>query len=356
MKRHQHHDDAHQGHDSFLDVVANVVGVLIIVVMLVGMRSQDPEVIARRAKMLAEQKAEEEGPRKPAVTLVAQTQPDIDLDAARREVLNLRGEVQELAGRTESAAAESERLLATRNQLQQLAVAAEQLISEERNELDQSQRDQFDLRRQLQAAEHELEDLTATKVAVENTADTVEVLKHMPTPMAKTVFGDEAHFRLLEGNLVYVPLTELVEVLKREAKIKVYKLEEASEITETIGPIGGFHMKYTMHRTKIAMNTSQGTVVREAADLKQFILVPDAAVLGEPLDEALAEGSEFRQRLKRYDPNHTTITVWTYPDSYNDYRRLKDVLFKLGYLTAGRPMPHGQPIAGSPSGSRSAAQ
>jgi hypothetical protein len=153
-----------------------------------------------------------------------------------------------------------------------------------------------------------------------------------------------------------VPLTELVDVLKKEAKIKVYKLEEASEITETIGPIGGFHMKYTMHRTKVAMNTSQGTVIREAADLKQFILVPDAAVLGEPLDEALAEGSAFRERLKRMDPNRTTITVWTYPDSFHDFRRLKDELFKLGYLTAGRPMPHGQPIAGSPSGSRSAAQ
>jgi hypothetical protein len=56
------------------------------------------------------------------------------------------------------------------------------------------------------------------------------------------------------------------------------------------------------------------------------------------------------------DPNRTTVTVWTYPDSFHDFRRLKDELFKLGYLTAGRPMPHGAPIAGSPSGSRSAAQ
>jgi hypothetical protein len=350
VKRRSANADTSAGHDSFLDVVANIVGILIIVVMLVGVRAKDAFVAARQAKANA---ALASAP--PTVTPVGHDR-SAELDAARRELMNLKGEVAGLAGRTESAAVESQRLFETRNKLQQLTVAAQQLIAEEREKLDESQQEKFDLRQQLQAAERELEQLSADRVAVENSAADVEVLKHMPTPMAKTVFGEEAHFRLLDGHLVYVPLTELVNVLKQEAKIKVYKLEEASEISETIGPIGGFHMKYTLHRTKIAMNTSQGTVVRDAADLKQFILVPDAAVLGEPLDEALREGSAFRERLKRYDPNRTTITVWTYPDSFDHFRRLKETLFQLGYLTAGRPMPHGQPIAGSPHGSHSAAQ
>jgi hypothetical protein len=338
------------GQDSFLDVVANIVGILIIVVMLVGVRSKDAFIAAKKA-----QAAQALSTAPPPAILASQTQA-AELEGARREVLDLRGEVEKLSGRTQSAAAESSRLLETRNALQQLAVAAEQLIADERGKLDQSQQEQFDLRRQLQAAEGELEDLAAAKVAIENTASDVEVLKHMPTPMAKTVFGEEAHFRLLDGNLVYVPLTELAALLQKEAKLKFYKLEEASEVTETLGPIGGFHLKYTLHRTKLAMNTSQGTVVRDAADLKHFILVPDAAVLGEPLDEALADGSSFRERLKRYDPNRTTITVWTYPDSFDEFRRLKEELFRLGYLTAGRPMPEGQPIGGSPHGSRSAAE
>ena len=114
MKRHHQHDDAHQGHDSFLDVVANVVGVLIIVVMLVGLRSQDPEVIARRAQMLAEKKVQQEASPAPANASAAPT-PTIDLTEGRREVMNLRSEVQSLAERTESAAVESQRLLATRN-------------------------------------------------------------------------------------------------------------------------------------------------------------------------------------------------------------------------------------------------
>jgi hypothetical protein len=338
------------GQDSFLDVVANIVGILIIVVMLVGVRSKDAFIAAKKA-----QATQALSSTAPPPTLASHDQA-AQLEGARREVMDLRNEVEKLDGRTQSAAAESSRLLQTRNALQQLAVAAEQLIAEERGKLDQSQQNQFDLRRQLQAAENELEDLAAAKVAIENTASDVEVLKHMPTPMAKTVFGEEAHFRLLGGNLVYVPLTELAALLQKEAKLKFYKLEEASEVTETLGPIGGFHLKYTLHRTKVAMNTSQGTVVRDAGDLKNFIVVPDAAVLGEPLDEALAAGSSFRERLKRYDPNRTTITVWTYPDSFNDFRRLKEELFRLGYLTAGRPMPEGQPIGGSPQGSRSAAQ
>ena len=31
-------------------------------------------------------------------------------------------------------------------------------------------------------------------------------------------------------------------------------------------------------------------------------------------------------------------------------------LFKLGYLTAGRPLPDGHPIGGSPDGTRSSAE
>ena len=50
------------------------------------------------------------------------------------------------------------------------------------------------------------------------------------------------------------------------------------------------------------------------------------------------------------------MTLWTYPDSFEMYRDLKTELYKLGYPTAGRPLPAGEPIAGSPSGSKSSAQ
>ena len=91
-------------------------------------------------------------------------------------------------------------------------------------------------------------------------------------------------------------------------------------------------------------------------ELDRFVLVPTDDNLGEPLQVALSEDSQFRSTLRQYDPDRTTITVWVYPDSFQYFRSLKAKLLELGYLTAGRPMPEGQPIGGSPDGTRSASQ
>jgi hypothetical protein len=72
--------------------------------------------------------------------------------------------------------------------------------------------------------------------------------------------------------------------------------------------------------------------------------------------QALSPGSELFSRLKAFKPQSTTVTVWVYPDSFDDFRSIKAELFKRGYLTAARPMPEGHPIGGSPDGSRSAAE
>ena len=72
--------------------------------------------------------------------------------------------------------------------------------------------------------------------------------------------------------------------------------------------------------------------------------------------EALKEGSQFRQVLATLRPKQTVVTVWTYPDSFGDFRVLKSWLFDRGYASAARPLPFDQPISGSPEGSRSSAQ
>ena len=58
------------------------------------------------------------------------------------------------------------------------------------------------------------------------------VLKHLPTPLAKTVFGQEVHFRLLDGRLAYVPLNELVDILSAQWQQKVWKLKERRHVKQ----------------------------------------------------------------------------------------------------------------------------
>ena len=123
-----------------------------------------------------------------------------------------------------------------------------------------------------------------------------------------------------------------------------------------IGPYRGFQMQYTLKRGTFTMETRTGTVQQSLVELDNFVLYPVQEGLGETFEEAMQPDSELRSILAGYDPNQATVTVWVYPDSFEFLRLLKEDLFKLGYLTASRPMPEGQPISGSPQGTRSTAQ
>ena len=79
-------------------------------------------------------------------------------------------------------------------------------------------------------------------------------------------------------------------------------------------------------------------------------------MLGEPVATALSDRSDFRSRLAAVSPQSVVATIWVYPDSFAEFRQLKQELYELGFSTAARPLPHGVLIAGSPEGSRSAAQ
>ncbi len=194
------------------------------------------------------------------------------------------------------------------------------------------------------------------EAATLNAPETPGIIEHLPTPLAKTVFGKELHLRLQNGKITYVPLNELVEKLKEDAPKNAWKLKDASEITEVLGPMDGFRMKYTLIKTEKIVQTSGGAGRGTVVQLEKFILVPVTEDLGEPLDLALQNSSGLRSLLKEFPPERSTVTVWVYPESFQEFRKLKAALFRLGYSTAARPLPDGHPIGGSPDGSQSAAQ
>ena len=89
---------------------------------------------------------------------------------------------------------------------------------------------------------------------------------------------------------------------------------------------------------------------------ERVTVVPAQDDLGDPIETILLPKSSFRARLELTDPDRTTITVWVFPDSFRQFRKVKEELFKLGFLCAGRPLPEGTPIGFSPQGTRSVAQ
>lgn len=326
------------GQDSFLDVTCNLVGILIILIMVIGTRTQNA---------VLEAAPHADHPDAP---------PKRDLAAARSAVSAVEGDIHEIDAKIKRQQLEVAFRRKERDKMLEVLTAVEQQFQKHRETLDEEQQRRLAATRQLLAARSELEDLAASRQTLESSATQPNVIEHLPTPLAKTVFGTELHFRLLHGRLVYIPWEELVAKLKADAPHNVWKLKESTSVTETLGPVGGFRMKYTLRRMQHVAPVGGSLAVQQRVELDRFVLEPIQEDLGVPLEQALQEGSEFLEMLRRADPDRTTITVWVYPDSFNQFRTLKAELFRRRFLAAGRPMPEGHPIGGSPDGSRSAAQ
>lgn len=343
-RRAKHNQTEAPGQDSFLDVVANLVGIILILIMVVGSQAKNAFIAA------LDQAPPSAAPAEPSPL-------ETEAAAAESAASALEKDFQSLSEKMKRQQFEVNFRRLERDRLSTLITAAEQTLAEQRGKLSATQQAEYDLQAQLNAAKRELEDLKLAKAAALNAPETPGVIEHLPTPLAKTVFGKELHLRLQNGKITFVPINELVERLKEDAPKNVWKLKDAQRITEVLGPMDGFRMKYTLVKTEKTMSAPGGAVARgNVVELERFILVPVTEDLGEPIDLALQPGSGLRSILREYPPERSTVTVWVYPESFQQFRSLKAALFKLGYSTAGRPLPEGHPIGGSPDGTHSAAQ
>jgi len=319
---------ADAGQDSFLDVVSNIVGIMIILVMVVGGRITHITVTApSRSATELEDEVEV------AAATVASAESDIeDMQQQVRTVAAaaaIAGDARLQLATAVSAAkvglAELERMAdATRVAAAQAAVR--------REELD----------REIAAVEREAE------AARHAPATTQEVLAY-PTPIGRTVNGDELHFRIAGGRIAYVPLEELFELAKQRTQRHSGSLVDLQSRIETVGPTLDFTLDYVIE-TKI--DQARGQVLVRS---REWVVRPVVSDVGEPVDAALAPSSRLRSVLAKARPD-TTITLWCYPDSFAAYRRVREEFHRLGIPTAGRPLPDGAPIGGSTEGSKSVVQ
>ncbi|MFI4876040.1 MAG: hypothetical protein ACIALR_11900 [Blastopirellula sp. JB062] len=323
--------------DSFLDVVTNLVGILIILIMVISITAHEAITDAKAA---------------PVETPSVEPQDSGSLE----EAIALQSELAQIDRQREAVRQELRQKFADRNQMQFLLTAANTAIEKKRDELGAAQQEDFDLNRRLLAEKEKLNDVYDTLESLENFQPESIELKHYPTPMAKTVFGREEHFRLRNGRITFVPLNSLVDSLKADAERSAPQLRETNSLTRTVGPHDGFYCRYVLRRSAYTVDTKMGAARRDVVELDHFILVPVREEMGEPFEQALQPNSEFMERLAACDPQRTTITIWAYPDSFEEFRRLKLLLVERGFATAGRPLPADHPIGGSPDGSRSSAE
>jgi hypothetical protein len=336
MKRAELEADQMPGQDSFLDVITNIVGILILLVLVVGLRTQ---------------RSVHNGP-DPLVAEQAHAQDQ--LKKVTNSALTTELNVRDLVNRVGSAHNEVNFREGERQWLNTEVVAAEQEIAARRANLSKEGQRDFDVRQKLNEAQTQLDELTRQQIALMSQDDAPEQLECQPTTLAKAVTGKEVHLLLSDDHVAIVPFDELMEVMKEDITANVWRLKTQEEMERTIGPINGFRLKYCFVKEDVMRQSSAGTYMTGSISrFSHCYFLPVSSPMGEPAAESLKPNSELFQHLKRLRPEGTTITIWTYPGNYDRLRALKRTIREVGFQIAVRPLPKGMPLGASRHGSES---
>jgi hypothetical protein len=336
MKRAELEADQMPGQDSFLDVITNIVGILILLVLVVGLRTQ---------------RSVHNGP-DPLIAEQAHAQDQ--LKKVTNSALTAELNVRDLVNKVSTAQNEVNFRAGEREWLSTEVAAAEQEIAARRANLSTEGQRDFDVRQKLNEAQTQLDELTRQQIALMSQDDAPEQLDCQPTTLAKAVTGKEVHLLLSDDHVAIVPFDELMEVMKEDITANVWRLKQQEEMERTIGPINGFRLKYCFVKEDVMRQSSAGTYMTGSISrFSHCYFMPVTTPVGEPAAESLKPNSELFQHLKRLRPDGTTITIWTYPGNYDRLRTLKRSIREIGFQIAVRPLPKGMPLGASRHGSES---
>lgn len=359
------HDSASEneyGQDSFLDVVANVVGVLVILVMLVGIRASQSVISASNpaADQMAEVTAADAEPEPQSVPQGrSQEQLQAELDSVNREIHFHKQGLQATYARLVSFGRQSSFQEQHRLELAQLRADMQQKIEERRDALSRESQAQYDVQNQIFQAKLELDDLSDQQLTLIASPGTVEEIEIEPTPVAKRVEEDAIHLRMLGGSVCRVPFYELMDELEYEISSIRRELGNTGQVNRVVGPVDGFRLR--LRTKKVTSNQAvTGPLVGQLSSKERFIpyyyFLPESDDLGEHLDQALLPDSQLRRTLKESRRKTSVVVLWVYEDSFDDYRAMRKLLTELDFTIAVYNLPMGKSIAASPYGRKAWAQ
>jgi hypothetical protein len=345
--------------DSFLDVVANVVGVIIrlILVTWVGARSYHAVMAQPTADKPAQQ------PRTFAAAPAAL--PPVH-DALELELTQHRQELEQ----------QQERLLEQLRQCQILETvntksneevsaltAAQQSVAQQADQLEHAAKDQTNVTQRVQLSLAELESrgkkLSQELLELEKLPPMTKILRYH-TPVSRPVHADELHFECRQGRISFIDIDAFLTEVRRSTNDYVDQLRTQWSVTGVTGPIGAFRLRFTVEREQNLLNGDAGSVPTGQGGfrygLSGWVAEPIVEIRGETAAAALAANSEFHRLIDNLDPEHAVVTLWVYPDSFALYRQLRDYLHEHNIEVAGRPLPPGTSIASTRQGSASRGQ
>jgi hypothetical protein len=339
--------------DSFLDVVANVVGIIIRLILVVW-------VGARSYTKLVDQRLADAEPSLPALEVKESDEPVYRvMQEEHRQIKKLEADLlQELRLvqrerdiRRELEPGEKENALQV-EAAKQARARARNAEAKEAAELQQASLTTEQIQARCKKLSDQIRQLQLQPVA--------HKVLHYRTPVSKVVQGDEYHFELKEGRVAFVDVFGLLAEFSTHRDDIERQLQSSWQVTGKLGPIGAFQMLFVVERERGLIDSLGGD--RPGTDhgfrygLASWQIQPAALDRGESVAEALSPGSAFREIADRLDAEQAAVTFWVYPDSFAAFRQLRDYLYKREITVAARPLPDGLPIASSRKGTASRGQ
>ena len=334
----RHHEEMAVGEDAFMDTIANLVGIMIILVVIVGARGYTAAKVfaAADAESQLRQVGEAEDSKARAESI------DRDLEEQLEE---LRKHEIEVVYRS-----------AERMSMVDQVTLAKQTIDEHLKELDDSTVEKISVEQEMSELEKQMADLLKQQGDLPSSEQSVIAIQHLPTPMAKTVFGRELHVMMRNNAVTVIPWDAMIDSLKAQLRNTVSRNTQRSKFEDVLGPMDGFLMRYRLLSKSGLMSDGRSAAMGRMIELDKFELEPTSEIQRETVAQALAPGGRLRMELDANRSQPTTVTVWVYPDSFGSFRVLKQRLFAEGFLCAARPLPGNMRIGASPRGSSSTAQ
>jgi len=371
MRRKKHTTDARFGSDAFLDVMSNMVGILVILVVVAGMQLggqplvepidappapsavEPPPGAALPGDLAPGSAAEPPLPQaEPAAQGPAGPSPELVAELDRLERL-----MQENSQRRAAEVAQLEQAVELHNAMVGKVKESRSLLARETTVAQRIAQQVAGLEADLGQRRQKLTGLLAEFEQARRAQSPAVEIKHRITPISQEIMGEELHFRLKNNQVSAVPLKLLIERVKQQVERHREVAVMRGGYKGVVGPIDGYSLEFLVEARRLSAIEERRLGFQEgySLDLSHCTVLPLPGLVGETAEEALRRNSRFATAL-RAAPDGAALTFWTYPDSFALFRKLQEVCHAEGFIVAGRPLPEGTPIAGNRRGTRSAGQ
>jgi hypothetical protein len=336
--------------DSFLDVVANVIGIIIrlILVAWVGARSYT-------AAMQFTDAETESATETSKIVLPTPKQSDDPLagklDVAKLELMETRNRLLDKLRNLQGA---KEKTRLTRAQIGKLAEKNQELEYEQRR-LEQ------DLEAKGQNVRLASLSLEGLRRRGQEVAEQVKKLRALPAPtkqlkyhapVSRAVSGDEVFFECRGGRVAFIDMPAFMHEIHDHMEDIPDLLRKEARVRRITSSVGAFRLQYVFEREQTFLDSPTNF----SYGMSGWVVEPILFKRGESLLEALGPQSDFHRIADAIDPNQAVVTFWVYPDSFEIFRALRDYLYEREVEVAGRPLPMNGPIAASRHGTKSRGQ